>query len=144
MHGGRCDRIRAPIRKGTPETLEQASRLYAGDLLDGIAVRDAGFEAWLLAERQRLRRLQEQALSKLLSPALDTEIRECAARSLLDLDPTRGHSQRELAEHSGIAKQAITNIERATTLPTLRTLERLAVALHVPLPRFAGFAVMER
>ena len=43
-----------------------------------------------------------------------------------------GLSQRELAEKSGIAKQAITNIERGATLPTLRTLERLAVALHVP------------
>lgn len=43
-----------------------------------------------------------------------------------------GLSQRELAENSGIAKQAITNIERGATLPTLRTLERLAVALHVP------------
>jgi transcriptional regulator with XRE-family HTH domain len=43
-----------------------------------------------------------------------------------------GLSQRELAENSGIAKQAITNVERGATLPTLRTLERLAVALHVP------------
>lgn len=49
-----------------------------------------------------------------------------------ELRKAAGLSQRELAENSGIAKQAITNIERGATLPTLRTLERLAVALHVP------------
>jgi transcriptional regulator with XRE-family HTH domain len=49
-----------------------------------------------------------------------------------ELRKAAGISQRELAERSGIAKQAITNIERGATLPTLRTLERLAVALRVP------------
>jgi transcriptional regulator with XRE-family HTH domain len=49
-----------------------------------------------------------------------------------ELRKAAGLSQRELAEKSGIAKQAITNIERGATLPTLRTLERLAVALHLP------------
>jgi transcriptional regulator with XRE-family HTH domain len=49
-----------------------------------------------------------------------------------ELRKAAGLSQRELAETSGIAKQAITNIERGATLPTLRTLEQLAVALHVP------------
>jgi len=49
-----------------------------------------------------------------------------------ELRKAAGISQRELAEKSGIAKQAITNIERGATLPTLRTLERLAVALRVP------------
>ena len=79
----------ALVPRGTPEALEEANRLCAGELLEGIAVHDVGFKSWLLAERQRLRRLQEQALAKLLAPALDTEIRERAALKLLELDPTR-------------------------------------------------------
>lgn len=112
------------IRKGTPEALEQASRLFAGELLDGIAVRDAGFEAWLLAERQRLRRLQEQALTKLLAPALDTEIRECAARSLLELDPTREAAARVLMH---------IHVERGEGAQALRLFETLRERLQADL-----------
>ena len=43
------------LRDGSAPALEQAVALYGGDLLDGVAVRDAAFEDWLLVERQRLR-----------------------------------------------------------------------------------------
>ena len=109
------------IRKGTPEALEQASRLCGGEFLDGIAVRDAGFEAWLLAERQRLRRLQEHGLTKLLAPALDTEIRECAARSLLELDPTREAAARVLMQ---------IHVERGEGAQALRLFEALRERLQ--------------
>lgn len=52
--------------------------------------------------------------------------------AIKELRKAAGISQRELAERSGIAKQAITNIERGATLPTLRTLEKLAITLGVP------------
>lgn len=52
--------------------------------------------------------------------------------AIRELRRAAGISQRELSERSRIAKQAITNIERGATLPTLRTLEKLAVALRVP------------
>ena len=52
--------------------------------------------------------------------------------AIKELRKAAGISQRELADRSGIAKQAISNIERGATLPTLRTLERLAVRLGVP------------
>jgi transcriptional regulator with XRE-family HTH domain len=65
--------------------------------------------------------------------AVDSMIsEEKLGTTVRELRKAAGLSQRELAENSGIAKQAITNIERGATLPTLRTLERLAVALHVP------------
>jgi XRE family aerobic/anaerobic benzoate catabolism transcriptional regulator len=41
-------------------------------------------------------------------------------------------TQRGLADRSGVAKQAITNIERGAAFPSLRTLEQLAEALRVP------------
>jgi transcriptional regulator with XRE-family HTH domain len=41
-------------------------------------------------------------------------------------------TQRGLADQSGVAKQAICNIERGATFPSLRTLMQLADALRVP------------
>ena len=51
-------------RDGTPAALEHACALCIGDLLEGIGIRDAGFEEWLEAERHRLRRLHEDVLTR--------------------------------------------------------------------------------
>jgi DNA-binding SARP family transcriptional activator len=76
----------------TPETLERAVALYQGDLLDGFAVQDPGFEDWLVGERQRLRRSVEEALTRLMeystAPAAKDRAAK-AARHLLLLDPLR-------------------------------------------------------
>jgi DNA-binding SARP family transcriptional activator len=80
------------LRAGTPESIEQATALYRGDLLDGISIRDDAFEDWLLLERQRLRRLLEEALATLTAQAMaagEHERAEAAARRLLALDPLR-------------------------------------------------------
>src|SRR5262245_4796673 len=50
------------IGENTTESLARASALYRGDLLDGLDLRDAAFEDWLLIERQRLRNLARDAL----------------------------------------------------------------------------------
>jgi TolB-like protein len=78
------------VRTGTPEALAEAAALYSGDLLDGIGVRDPAFEAWLTLERQRLRQMVEDALTKLLAQAMAAGAEEqaaAAARRLLTLDP---------------------------------------------------------
>src|SRR5262245_19856911 len=54
------------VRTGGPEGLEEVARLYRGDLLAGLALREASFEEWLLAERERLRELAMEGLAKLL------------------------------------------------------------------------------
>src|SRR5215813_9030262 len=78
------------VTQGTPDSLAQAVDIYQGDLLQGLAVREAPFEDWLMAERERLRELALEALAKLLTqqravgatePALQTALR------LLALDP---------------------------------------------------------
>ena len=112
------------IRKGTPDSLEEANRLVTGEFLDGIIVNDTGFESWLLGERQRLRRLQEQALTKLLAPALDTEIRERAALKLLELDPTREAAARVLMQ---------LHVERGESAQALRLFEGLRDRLQTDL-----------
>ena len=113
------------VKKGTPESLERASRLSRGEFLDGIAVRDSGFEAWLLAERRRLRRLQEQALTRnFMTPALDMEVREWAAAALLELDPTREAAARVLMQ---------IHVERGESAQALRLFEVLRERLQVDL-----------
>jgi DNA-binding SARP family transcriptional activator len=49
-----------------PERLARAAMLYRGDLLEGISSTSCQFEAWLTAERQRLRAQAMRALAGLL------------------------------------------------------------------------------
>ncbi|HEY3149362.1 MAG TPA: BTAD domain-containing putative transcriptional regulator [Dongiaceae bacterium] len=112
------------VREGTPDALEQACALCVSDLLDGINIRDPGFEEWLLAERQRLRRLHEDALLKLLAPSLPIATRERAARRLLALDPLREVASRALMHIHG---------ERGETAQAIKLFENLRERLHAEL-----------
>jgi DNA-binding SARP family transcriptional activator len=78
------------VAEATPGALAEAAALYQGDLLAGLAVKEAPFEEWLLSERERLRELALEGLAKLLAhrrsagqtePAIQTGLR------LLTLDP---------------------------------------------------------
>src|SRR5262245_19410438 len=55
------------VTLGSPDSLKQASVVYQGDLLQGLAVRETSFEQWLMTERERLRELALEALAKLLA-----------------------------------------------------------------------------
>jgi TolB-like protein/Tfp pilus assembly protein PilF len=112
------------VRAGTPEMLEQACARATGDLLDGISIRDAGFEEWLGTERQRLRRLQEDALAALLAPSLSIETRERAARRLIALDPLREAATRALMQ---------VHLERGETAQAMKLFESLKDRLHAEL-----------
>src|SRR5215470_376920 len=112
------------LGSGTLETLEQATALYRGDLLDGIGLRDPAFEDWLLVERQRLRHRAEEALTELITQSLATGAREraaTAARRLLSLDPLREEACRALMQ---------THAERAETVQALKAYETLRDRLH--------------
>ena len=71
------------VADGTPTALERAVELYRGELLEGLALQEAPFEAWLLAERERLRELALEALAKLLRHHRTTGAREAALRAAL-------------------------------------------------------------
>lgn len=78
------------VAEATPDALARAVTLYGGDLLESLALREAPFEEWLLAERERLRQLALDAFAKLLrhqrnSGALDDAV--TTALRLLALDP---------------------------------------------------------
>ena len=78
------------VAEGTPAALERAVALYRGELLEGLALQEAPFEEWLLAERERLRELALEALAKLLHHQRTTGATEAALQTalrLLALDP---------------------------------------------------------
>lgn len=112
------------VRAGGPNSLEQACALADGDLLDGIAIRDAGFEEWLGAERQRLRRLHEDALLALLAPGVPNATRERAARRLIALDPLREAATRALMQ---------VHAERGEGAQAIKLFEALKARLHAEL-----------
>lgn len=79
--------------------LEQAERLYRGDFLAGIGVRDPAFEEWSIFERERLRALATGALTKLLRRREEQGRAEplvATARRLLKLDPFQEAAHRAL------------------------------------------------
>ncbi len=81
------------------EALQRAVALYAGDLLDGITVRDPIGEEWLLAERRRVRELALTTLETLLTLQLAAGSDDAAlatARQLLRLDQLHEGAHREL------------------------------------------------
>ncbi|HSO06069.1 MAG TPA: BTAD domain-containing putative transcriptional regulator, partial [Pelomicrobium sp.] len=70
--------------------LESSAALYAGDLLPGFDVKAPGFDAWLAAERERLRRRAVDVLARLADAreaAGDADGAVAAANRLLALDP---------------------------------------------------------
>ena len=70
------------IADGTPEALESAVPLYDGDILDGINLREEGFEAWLTGEHARRREQPLDLLVKLF--------RLCAKNGQCDDTPISG------------------------------------------------------
>ena len=69
------------VADGSPAALEEAAALYHGDLLAGLGVTEPTFEEWLLGERERLRELAIEALSKLLRHQSDAGAIEAAIQT---------------------------------------------------------------
>lgn len=86
-------------RSREPAALERAVALYAGDLLEGITVRDPACDEWLSFERRRLRELVMTALEALLELQKARGLDDAAiatARRILDLDHLHEGAHRQL------------------------------------------------
>ena len=73
-----------------PEAMQAACLLYRGEFLEGLDIRESGFEDWLLDERYRLRELATDAFARLLDQQTEAGEAEAAvptARKLLALTP---------------------------------------------------------
>jgi DNA-binding SARP family transcriptional activator/tetratricopeptide (TPR) repeat protein len=87
------------VAEGTRQALEQAARLYRGDLLLGFTVNEPLFEQWLVTERERLREMAVGALTRLLaeqSKAPSPQHAIQTAMRLLVLDPLQENVHRTL------------------------------------------------
>jgi TolB-like protein len=104
------DAVKFAQLAATSDGLDQAVDLFQGDLLDGLSVRAAAFEDWLLVERQRLRHLAIDALSQSLAQAQAAGLRDSVAaraRRLLSLDPLQEGACRALMQlHADRAERA--------------------------------------
>jgi DNA-binding SARP family transcriptional activator len=84
---------------GEAGPLERVGELWAGDLLEGVEVRDPEFESWLQVERVHLRarlcRALEAELRRVLA-ADDAGRTRVAAEALLKLDPAHEDAHRTL------------------------------------------------
>jgi DNA-binding SARP family transcriptional activator len=93
--------FRRLVAKGTADALRSASGLFAGELLEGLAVGEGPFEEWLTAEREQLRALAFHAFQRSLDHDLEAGAQEEAlgtALRLLSLDPLQEQVHRSVME----------------------------------------------
>jgi DNA-binding SARP family transcriptional activator len=83
------------VTSGSVADLRLAAKLYDGDLLDRVIVRDPAFEEWLAIDRARFREVIIGVLGKLL-PHLTGSEALASATQLLVFDPLRESSHRAL------------------------------------------------
>jgi DNA-binding SARP family transcriptional activator len=87
------------VATGTPEALDPATRLYAGDFLDGFQIDEEKFDQWVLAERDRLHRMALRAHAQLVEQlsrngSIDEAV--AIAQQSLRLDPLQESMHRTL------------------------------------------------
>lgn len=87
------------VQAGTPEALDPATRLYAGDFLDGFLIDEERFDQWVIAERDRLHRLALRAHAQLVeqlqrADSIDAAI--AVAQQALRIDPLQESMHRTL------------------------------------------------
>ena len=87
------------VATATAEALDPATRLYAGDFLDGFQIDEDKFDQWVLAERDRLHRMALRAHAQLVeqltrSGSIDEAI--AVAQQSLRIDPLQESMHRTL------------------------------------------------
>lgn len=87
------------VTAGTAEALDPATRLYAGDFLDGFLIDEEKFDQWVLAERDRLHRLALRAHAQLVEQlsrhgSIDDAV--AVAQRSLRIDPLQESMHRTL------------------------------------------------
>jgi DNA-binding SARP family transcriptional activator/tetratricopeptide (TPR) repeat protein len=87
--------------EGTPSALLEATTLYQGDFLEGLAVQEQPFEDWLLGHRERLREVALKSLAGLLAHQRATGSTDSAVQTalrVLELDPLQEPVHRALMQ----------------------------------------------
>ena len=113
------------VAQGTPDALLAAAALYRGDLLQGVRIRDRGFEGFIVPEREHLHAVAQTTLKQLLdSPALDDRPQQAIelAHRLIALDPLEESAHRALMAHW--ARQGRKDLALGQYLACVSLLER--------------------
>jgi DNA-binding SARP family transcriptional activator len=106
------------VATGTPDALKRAADLYRGDFLDGFSLKEDTFESWARGERERLRHLACDALTKLIAhcdEVGDTERCVETAARLLQLDPLREAAHRILMRAYAAQKRQASALKQFET-----------------------------
>ena len=69
------------LAERTPEALSSASRLYGGELLDDLDLREIAFGDWLMRERERFRGAALSAIGQVLEQSLAADMAETAQQA---------------------------------------------------------------
>lgn len=89
------------IKEKTPQTISLAVKLYRGEFLEGIVLRDPNGEEWLAGERDRFRRMAIQAFENLLDIQLETgelEGADATGERLVSIDSLNESAWRKLMQ----------------------------------------------
>lgn len=89
----------ALVEDSAPDALNEACRLYKGDFLAGLSLREESFENWLAGRRYRLRELARRTFGSVLRNLLDNADHDKAAdiaSHLLAIDPLQEDVHRTL------------------------------------------------
>ena len=111
-----------PLLPGRPIAADAILNLYAGDLLDGLDVRDASFEEWLDVARRELRQLVCQYLEAALAQtwaARDAKRLERIASGLIGLDPAHEEGHRALMRFHALAGDTAAAVRQYNTCKTM-------------------------
>jgi TolB-like protein/DNA-binding SARP family transcriptional activator len=84
------DAFETRARSSQQATLQEACDLYRGDFLEGLEIREPGFEEWQLSERYRLGELAAEAFTRLLDLQIaggEAEAAVATARRLVAMAP---------------------------------------------------------
>ena len=87
------------VRRGTPRSIAIACSLYRGEFLEGFSIREDEFDAWVDAERTRMRQLAIDAYEARVRHLIatdDTATAIHAALRLVALDPLQEWVHRAL------------------------------------------------
>lgn len=90
------------LSDGSPQALQSAVKLYCGEFLEGVRIRDPAFQAVIRDERERLHELAVDACINLLNHQLQAGTNDMAvatAKRLLIIDPLQEAAHRALMRH---------------------------------------------
>ena len=91
--------VEASADTGNANLLREATELVGGELMEGLAIGEAGFEQWLASERERFRLLVGRIYTRSMEGAEHSGMVEEALTyglKLLSLDPLQEHVHRAL------------------------------------------------